>query len=387
MSSLGLPRRFSQFLWGLGWLAFLTAGGSLQAADPVDATPPPAGPPQPLRINQLQLVGTHNSYHIAPDDFAMGMIASLAPAEARSIDCTQRTLVEQLAELDVRHFELDLYLDPEGTLFREPLVVKLARATNAASPPFDPQGELAVPGIKVLHSPDFDVRTTAYTLQAALVEVKRWSDEHPGHVPVFLLLELKQDSLSPTRPIVWEADGFAELHRTLLGVWPLYRILTPADVQGESATLREAVEGRGWPAVDEHRGKVVFLLDNEGRVRDRYLAATTESLEQLLFASVDREHPAAAWMKRNDPVAQEAEIRELVSYGFLVRTRAYSGTNEARGNDPHRRYLAIDSGAQLISTYFPEPDPRFSPYSVRLPLPAEGNPSVPPPSERQIIER
>ena len=140
MSSLSLPQRFSQFLRGLGWLALLTAGGTLQAADPVDATPPPAGPPQPLRINQLQLVGTHNSYHIAPDDFAMGMIASLAPAEARSIDCTQRMLVEQLAELDVRHFELDLYLDPEGTLFREPLVVKLARATNAASPPFDPHG-------------------------------------------------------------------------------------------------------------------------------------------------------------------------------------------------------------------------------------------------------
>jgi len=322
-----------------------------------------------LRINDLQLLGTHNSYHVAPDSFASETIATVAPAEAKAIDCTQRSLTEQLALLGLRHFELDCYLDPDGRLFCDPLVLRLARAAGRDVPAFDPDGVLKAPGIKILHSPDFDVRTTAFTLAAAMTEIRAWSDRNPGHVPLFLLLELKSESFSPTRPLPWGQEGFVELHRELEAVWPRCRILTPRDVQGDAATLREAVEGRGWPDLDDHRGKVVFLLDNEGPLRDQYLASTAD--DRLLFVSVDRDHPAAAWMKRNDPVAHEQEIRGLVRDGFLVRTRADSGTVEARGDDGRRRDLAIATGAQLISTDYPEPDPRFSPYVVRLPPPPE----------------
>ena len=325
------------------------------------------------RINALQLLGTHNSYHLAPDQFALEAIAAVTPDEARAIDCSQRPLTDQLNVLGLRHFELDCYLDPDGGLFSDPLVLRLARAAGRDVGPFDPDGVLAAPGIKVLHSPDFDVRTTQYTLRGALAEIKAWSDRHPGHVPLFLLLELKSDSFSPLRPVSWGPEGFAELHRTILDVWPRPRILTPRDVQGDAPTLREAVVGTGWPPVAGHRGKVVLLLDNGGDLRDRYLEAT--SAERLLFVSVDRSHPAAAWMKRNDPVAQEHEIRALVRDGFLVRTRADSGTREARANDGRRRDLAIDTGAQLISTDFPEPDRRFSPYCVRLLPPPE--PAIP----------
>lgn len=331
-----------------------------------------------LRINDLQLLGTHNSYHVAPDPFAQETIAAVAPAEAKAIDCTQRPLAEQLAVLGLRHVELDCYLDPDGGLFSDPLVLRLARAAGRDVPAFDPDGILQAPGIKILHSPDFDVRTTVFTLAAALSEIKAWSDRHPDHVPLFLLLELKSESFSPTRPLSWGPEGFVELHRALAAVWPRGRILTPQDVQGEAATLREAVEGRGWPPVDDHRGKVVFLLDNEGTLRDQYLASTGD--DRLLFVSVDRDHPAAAWMKRNDPVAQEQEIRSLVRDGFLVRTRADSGTVEARSDDGRRRDLAIATGAQLISTDYPEPDPRFSTYAVQLPPPPE--PAGPRPATR-----
>jgi hypothetical protein len=324
---------------------------------------------QGLRINELQLLGTHNSYHVAPDAFAAQMIAAVAAEEARAIDCTQRPLTEQLELCGIRHFELDCYLDPEGGLFADPLVMRLARAAGHDVPAFDPDGVLKTPGIKVLHSPDFDVRTTALTLQAALAEIKGWSDRNPAHVPLFVLLELKSDSFSPTRPLPWGADGFKELHQTLEKVWPRSRILTPRDVQAEAATLRDAVAGKGWPAVDDHRGKLVLLLDNEGSVRDRYLDATGD--DRLLFVSVDRNHPAAAWMKRNDPESQTEEIRSLVNEGFLVRTRADSGTRESRANDGRRRDLAIATGAQLVSTDFPEPDRRFSSYCVQLPLPLE----------------
>lgn len=325
---------------------------------------------EPLRINQLQLLGTHNSYHIAPDAFTMSAIAAVAGNEALAIDYTRRPLAEQLEQQGVRHVELDCYLDPEGTLYRHPLAMTMAKLAGARMPPFDPEGRLAVPGIKVLHSPDFDVRTTNYTLHDALTEMKTWSDAHDWHVPIFVLIELKSDSFSGSKPLPWREGAFTTLHDELRAVWPRKRILTPRDVQGEAATLREAVAGKGWPLVEEHLGKVAFLLDNEGEDRDRYLQATDR--ERLLFVSVSPEHPEAAWMKRNEPVAQEAEIRELVEQGFLVRTRADAGTHEARANDTRRRDLAIATGAQLISTDYPEPDQRFSNYAVGLPPPPEG---------------
>ena len=324
------------------------------------------------RLNQLQLVGTHNSYHLAPDRVAMELIQAAAPSEAESLDVSQRSLTDQFETLGVRHVELDIYLDPQGNLYNKPAAYRMASQQKVEVPAYDPDGRMGKPGIKVLHSPDVDYRTTVYTFQDALQELKKWSDTHPKHVTLYVLVELKSDSFSPlTRPIGWDEPGFSELEREILEVFPRERILAPDDIRGNLPTLREAVAGKGWPAVDPQRGKVAFLLDNEGRLRDGYLAKSDVLAGRLLFASVDRQHPAAAYMKLNDPVGSFTEIQALVAEGFLIRTRADSGTKEARANDRSRLEKALLSGAQLISTDYPEPDARISPYCVRLPLPNE----------------
>jgi len=330
------------------------------------------GPPDHVRLNSLQIIGTHNSYHLAPDKVAAAVIRALAPGEANAIDCSQRPFREQLEQLKLRHFELDLFLDPRGGLYANPLALRLAQQQGEPVAPHDPEGILRTAGIKILHSPDFDFRTLAYALEDALRQVRSWSDRDPRHFPVFLLLELKSESFSPvTRPPVWNEDACEELERTLLKVFPRQRILAPDDVRGDRATLREAIVERGWPTLAEARGKVAFLLDNEDGVRELYLRKSDRLKNRLLFVSVARTHPAAAWMKRNDPVGSFDEIQSLVREGFLVRTRADSGTVEARAGDTTRREKAFASGAQLISTDFPEPDPRWPTYSVRLDRNAE----------------
>lgn len=329
-----------------------------------------AEPPseEPSRIDRLRLLGTHNSYHVAPDPFVAGLIASATPSEARAIDCTQRPIEVQLDRLALRHLELDCYRDPDGGLFATPLGLTLAGAVGRPAA-LEWTDELAAPGIKVLHSPGFDFRTTVPTLRGALAEVKAWSDAHPRHVPIFLLLELKSDAYAPPQPLPWNDAGFAELEATILDVFPRERILAPDDVRGDRRTLREAVDGVGWPEVDAHRGKIVCLMDNEGGVRDAYLAGSDVLAGRLLFTSVAPDHPAAAFMKRNDPVAQHDEIRRLVDAGFLVRTRIDAGLEEPRRGDLGRFERALSSGAQLLSTDVPEPDTRFPGYSITLPAP------------------
>lgn len=344
-------------------LVVCAAAGAAAAREPHEA---PAGPGP--RIDQLRLLGTHNSYHIAPDPFTAGLVAAAVPEEARAIDCSQRPLAEQFERLGVRHVELDCYRDPEGGRFAAPMALALA-GTVGRGAPLEWREDLERPGIKVLHSPGFDFRTTVPSLEAALGTVKRWSDAHRGHVPLFILLELKSDAFVPPPPLPWTEEGFEELEATIRGVFPRERILAPDDVRAGAATLREAVAGRGWPAVEDHRGKVVFLLDNEGDVRDAYLAKSPVLEGRLLFASVARDDPAAAFMKRNDPVRDGEEIRSLVADGFLVRTRVDAGLDEPRRGDLTRFQKAVETGAQLLSTDVPEPSARFPGYVLDLPPP------------------
>ena len=72
-------------------------------------------------------------------------------------------------------------------------------------------------------------------------------------------------------------------------------------------------------------------------------------------------------MKINDPVSAQQRIQRLVKAGFMVRTRADADTQQARQADRRRRDLAFSSGAQFVSTDYPQPDPRLSDYRVQLP--------------------
>jgi hypothetical protein len=316
-------------------------------------------------LNHAQFIGTHNSYHIAPTPQVKKLIETIAKGEGDAIDITQRPLREQLEKLNIRQLELDLYADPKGGLYSDPLA---ARLTNDVDPNPDP--DLKLPGLKILHSPDFDFRTTNSTFRKALRELVAWSTAFPKHEPVGILLELKEKSFSPRiRPLPFDSDQLRELEKEIRAEMPDSMILTPDQVRGDSPSLREAVTKRGWPRLSDAAGKFIFALDNEGAVRDRYLALSPDAdlRGRLLFASVGPDHPAAGWMKRNDPVAGFSEIQVLVKTGFLVRTRADSDLKEVRANDQTRFRKAIESGAQWISTDAPEELPDFPGYHVSWP--------------------
>ena len=62
-----------------------------------------------IRINQIQLIGTHNSYHIALPEKNLKRIGIINRGLKDSLEYTHRPLTEQLEKLGVRHFELDIY--------------------------------------------------------------------------------------------------------------------------------------------------------------------------------------------------------------------------------------------------------------------------------------
>ncbi len=307
-----------------------------------------------LRMNQVQSIGTHNSYHLAPSAKQMKVLGLFNKRATTAWDYSRKPLAEQL-EAGLRHFELDLYADPKGGLY-----------APSSAPKDDPMRQ---PGMKVLHVPKVDARSIHPTFKGALESVRGWSVKNPKHVPVMVLIELKDRHDVPfsAKPVVFDRAQIEAVETEILAVFEKASLITPDQVRGESGTLREAVLKNGWPTIAEARGKVMFCLDNGGPHREIYLQGNPALQNRLFFVSVNAQHPAAAWMKMNDPVGGFAAIQNLVRAGFMVRTRADAEGREARANDPGRAQKALASGAQFVSTDFPKKVPRVSEYEVTLP--------------------
>jgi hypothetical protein len=331
------------------------------------------------RLNEIQVMGTHNSYHIAPEPAMLRLIEQGGKGRAAAIDYSHRPLWEQFAILGVRQIELDVYADPKGGHYSEPRGRALVKAANLGQlEDHDPEGRLLKPGLKVFHVTDFDYRTTVYTFVDSLKEIRAWSDQNPRHVPITVLIEVKEGSgkIGMTPSVRFDSSQFDQIDDEIRSVFPTNQLITPDSIRGDFETLREAVLQRGWPDLDQVRGKILFTLDNGAPVRDQYLEGHDSLKGRVLFVSVDAMHSAAAFMKINNPVADQEKIRRAVKAGFIVRTRADSPTRHARENDVSQRELAFSSGAQFISTDYPEADVRFSTYDARIPgdLIARANP-------------
>lgn len=330
------------------------------------------------RLTDLQFIGTHNSYHIEPDQAID--LAMLATRYAESEKWTASRLVRALSysrtplsaqlSMGLRVFELDLHDDPEGGRFADPGAFRALKDLKlVADAPFD-TAPLRRPGFKTFHSVDTDVRSTCPVFVDCLKEIRDWSDAHPGHLPIFIQLEAKQRSKPPiggryvpAPDALFDADSWRRLQDEIRSVFPLDRLMTPATVQGSATSLNAAIRAGGWPTVATSRGKIVFLLLDDDSVQASYVAAQPRE-GRLIFPRLPEGDPDAAWVHIDDP--DPVRIRRAVSQGYLVYTRADAGTEEARANDPRRRDRAFASGAQLIATDYPYADKRFSDYAVRF---------------------
>lgn len=288
------------------------------------------------RLNHLQALGTHNSYHVSPGSLVTQW------------DYTHRPLDEQLESQGVRKFELDLFFRGAG----EP--------------------------IDVYHIETLDTGSTCPTFVECLQTIKGWSDAHPGHHPLYVMIELK------TAFVAQDAGGLLQtLEDQLASVWPRERLIVPDDVQGEAANLREGLAASGWPELDAVRGRALFVLHDDGKWRETYTEGGTSTAGRLLFpdafGAIDL--PFAAVHSINDPIGDVAQIHAAVDAGHLVRTRSDADNVEPAAGDTTRATAALASGAHFISTDYPPPKGEKYDFVVEIPggTPSRCNPRSAPP--------
>jgi len=300
--------------------------------DAPSACPPPLGTAAPrtvaptygplddtLRVNHLQAVGTHNSYHLRP--------AIPVP----DWDYAHAPLDEQLGRQGVRAVELDLHWTDDCGRFL------------------------------VRHIPGVDGLTTCLNFTDCLATVRRWSDANPSHHPLFIYLEPKgnwPDAAVETR--------FAAMEREILSVFPRELVITPDEVRGSSPTLAEAVRMRGWPTLRATRGRVLFYIDRTDNLRTIYTHNGRDLVGRLAFVDSAATDPFAAVLVLNN--ALSPDVPAAVRQNFLVRVFAWSAPDM---RDDARVAAAFASGAQIVSTDFPAVTPTV-PRPVVVP---DGTPS------------
>lgn len=295
-----------------------------------------------LRISHAQVLGTHNSYHVEPE-----------PLLALEWAYTHQPLDVQLSEQGVRQFELDARWNDDLGAF------------------------------EVFHVPVIDQETTCLAFIDCLSTLKTWSDANPGHMPLTVLIEPKDEG----QRTLWQ-ERIEEFEAEVDSVWPAERRLSPDDLQGDHASLREAVVSDGWPTLGRLRGKAIFALLDHGEARDLYSAAGTSVAGRTMFVDMeDVEHPLAALMLLDDPIGEADAIDQAAALGMLVRTRA-DGYDQSSIGDTSRLQAALASGAHWLSTDYPAAVDGVD-YVAELPggAPARCNPvTAPPECSSEAIE-
>lgn len=310
------------------WLAALSLCACGGDADPPIAPGAPVYPKDAsLTLADAQWKATHNSYHVeTPGNTLPDWKYTMPPLDA------------QLEQDGVRSVELDVHWVGEG----EP--------------------------IRVHHLDYLDETSTCATLVEYLTTLRHWSDAHPGHLALYVQMELKSGFTVKNSDV-----SFAALHAEIASVWPPSRVVTPAGVRGDAPTLREAVAARGWPTLGETRQKIFFGLDEDGPLRDAYTHGGVGLDDRLCFIESAPADPYAALAIVNDPRDATA-IDAALSAGMLVRVFGTSLDGPPADND-----VAAASGAHFVSTDYPAdaPDPT---RTLRLPggAPARCNPRTAP---------
>lgn len=324
--------------------------------DPGDNTP----------INHIQVIGSHNSYKKAIDPKLFKMLQGKDSVGMSKIDYEHISLTDQL-NLGLLNLEIDVYADTAGGKYAHPKGLDWV----PGQPAYDTEGVMKQPGFKVFHMVDIDYRSNCPTFKLCLQELKKWSDAHPDHNPIFITMNAKDEvSKNPmfTVPDKFTSAIYDKLDKEIADNLGLDHVITPDKIRGKYKTLEEAVLHQNWPTLKQAKGKFIFILDEKQPKIGEYISGHPSLKGRVLFTNSEPGTPEAAIHIMNGAVKEQAQITDLVKKGYIIRTRADSDTQEARANDKSSFNAAMQSGAQIITTDYYRKSTHFnSDYVISFP--------------------
>jgi len=271
-----------------------------------------------LKLNEFSVLATHNSYKTMPTMYISYPLSWLFGQKVKNGWYEMQPFTEQLNQ-GYRGLELDVCCYDNKFL--------------------------------LMHSPIDDWNTHSPDFALALKEIKLWSDANPGHVPIHLMLQVR-NQFSPytykfQRMTTERLQAMDALIEQVFGD----AVITPKSIKGEHATLNEAVKTHPWPKVKDSLGKVYFtILFDSPKIEANYLDIDPTFATQQAFVFIrPKETPKSysAFILADNPQAEG--LVSLKEQGYILRTRI----DEQFDHSPERFQAAIKLGATVLSTDYP----------------------------------
>ncbi|MBY0418101.1 MAG: phosphatidylinositol-specific phospholipase C1-like protein, partial [Pararheinheimera sp.] len=269
----------------------------------------------------------------------------------------QHLPLQQQLDLGLRHLELDVLADPEGGLYLKPAAEQwLGKSLLSA----EYKAKLKQPGFKAFHIPDLDFVSHCPLFQDCLRQLLQWSKQHKNHLPVVILLNVKESGVAGgIQPLILTTKDYALLDQEIRAVLPEDKLLTPDFVRKPGLSLQQTVLTQGWPSVASSRGRFVFLFDGQPKQLELYRSQHPSLAGRVMFGNYPPDSAEAAMLLQNQPEQQFDAIAKLVQQGYIVRTR--SDEFHPMAYSISRRDMALQSAAQIISTDFYPQAPQQTP--------------------------
>lgn len=279
-----------------------------------------------VKMNEIAVMGTHNSYQLKatlPKRALMRILQIISFGNVKNKAVFEMdTLTEQL-EHGIRNLEIDIEtIDNDGDI-----------------------------SFIVSHDPIFDNVSSAYDFEKALEEILLWSENNPGHLPVYLLIEPKGEVPAINNMKNFNVDYALELDKLLKNTLG-NKLLTPQQAMGKYDTFEQMRKADAWPTLEESSGKIIILL-HHCNVTNDYINTDPTIKSQAMFPMLrfnEINKYYASFILENDPSTASTNKEETVSENkLMVRTRADDFDEFSK-----ERYLATeDCGSHIITTDYP----------------------------------
>eukprot|EP01023_Acetabularia_acetabulum_P056565 TRINITY_DN6569_c0_g1_i10.p1 TRINITY_DN6569_c0_g1~~TRINITY_DN6569_c0_g1_i10.p1 ORF type:complete len:534 (+),score=76.69 TRINITY_DN6569_c0_g1_i10:25-1626(+) len=319
---------------------------------------------QAVPISRVQFISTHNSYVMQPQPWVWNVLRSNInntipgfpkSSQLKNFMVSHRPLQEQL-DMGIRQLQLDVFPDPEGGKYADRSQLKqLAQSLNIPIPQNIEIQDMYEPGYKVMHVPEFDFNSHCWLFTDCLQQIQNWSVMNKGHALITILVEIKSQPF--TSLLSEDKKLFEKLEQEISQVFSSEKILTVSDLQGDYDSMNAKIQKLGydaWPTLQQTQDKIMFVTVSDKNIIEQYSnAVPADNRIPLLFGYGDQD-PQDGWMFVADPVKSFEVIRSKSQQGYLVSTRADKPGFEGITGDTTTRDAAFGSGAQSISTDYPQ---------------------------------
>jgi hypothetical protein len=296
-----------------------------------------------VRYNGLQYVATHNSYKLGLSGVSKVFFTAASlfmDMDKNEYDYELATYTRQL-DAGMRVIEIDTgYMD----------ILNNKRK------------------YLLCHHAILDNRSHAFDLRLALEELLLWSQNNPGHLPVTIIYEPKNEFLYAPGLKQHKLEQLNEIDSIIRDVLGEH-IFTAKDFLNGEEDFDIMRENNNFPLIQDMLGKFLFLqMPNE--CLDEYIAQDISLSTQVMVPSVwyhKLDTPYAQYKPFvfiDDPDTLDGEgnnvARALSERNYLVRTRMDFFPRHSE----ERRKTAIDTLAVIVSTDYPKDNPMTDFYNA-----------------------